>query len=69
MAALTELALSRTAYLVKRKTIPAKPAERAGAMKIPEKMAAIPFESFQPHWTASAPPTATPAPAMAETIE
>jgi hypothetical protein len=69
MAALVEFARSKTAYFVKRKTMLAKLAEIAGAMKIPPKMAAIPLESFHPHWTASAPPTATPAPASAETIE
>jgi hypothetical protein len=69
MAALVEFSRSKTAYLVKRKTTLAKPAEIQGAMMIPPKIAAIPLESFHPHWTASTPPTATPAPASAETIE
>ena len=66
---MVEFSRSNTAYLVNRKTAPAKAAERHGAIMIPPKIAAIPLESFHPHWTASAPPTATPAPARAETIE
>jgi hypothetical protein len=59
----------RTQYLAIRKRIAPKPAEIPGAMMKPAKMVASPFPPFQPHWTASTPPTATPTPARAETIE
>merc|ERR1712093_896033 len=59
----------RTPNLTKRKRTAPKPAEMAGAMRNPAKMVARPLPPFQPQLTESAPPTATPTPATAETIE
>jgi hypothetical protein len=46
-----------------------KPAEMAGAIPRPAKMAPSPFPPFHPHWTFEAPTVATPTPATAEMRE
>ena len=47
----------------------ANPAEMAGAMPRPAKMAPSPLPSYQPHCTLAAPTVATPTPATAEMSE
>ena len=65
----TEFLRSSTAYLVIKNTVPPKAAARAGAITSPEKMAAIPLESFHPHWTEFQPFNAIPHPAREQMIE